>query len=44
MNNKTADALELKTGCLPIEFDGTEGLFVFIELRTWFLQHGLHGR
>lgn len=31
VNNKTADLLELKTGCLPIEFDGIEGLFVFVE-------------
>lgn len=31
MNSKTADLLELKTGCLPIEFDGVDGLFVFVE-------------
>ena len=30
MRNKTADRLELETGCKPIEFD-CEGLFVFFE-------------
>ena len=31
MGNKEADRLALETGCMPMEFDEAEGLYVFFE-------------
>ena len=44
MKNKTADRLELETGCKPIEFD-CEGLFVFFEpqYKKRIVIAGIHG-
>lgn len=33
MDRKTAEKLELDTGCKSMEFDGADGLFVFFEPR-----------
>jgi hypothetical protein len=46
MNGKTADLLELTTGCKPIEFDGVDGLYVFFEpnYSKRIVIAGIHGK